>query len=346
MAANALVLPPNQVPIVERDFLVTPPWRSSLQNALNNLQAQITALAALEGDSTSLETALAALQAEVDAAEASIAAHVADTGNPHSTTAAQVGADPTGTAATAVAAHEAALDPHPQYLTAAEGNAAYDTIGSAAAALTSANTYTDGEIAALSTVYQPVDGTLTALAGQNWAADALPIGSGADTVAQVAFAANTFPGRSSAGGLVAKAITDFAFSLLDDSSASAARTTLETPSGTYAPTFTAGVNVASIASAGNFMYVRVGPIVIVLGTLLVTPTTGGLSTAFSISLPIASNLGATTDLVGGLAANASGAAPVVGYLFGSAAGDNASVIFFPPTNAQQGVRCWFGYVII
>jgi hypothetical protein len=199
MAANALVLPPNQVPIVERDFLVTPPWRSSLQNALNNLQAQITALAALEGDSTALETALAALQAEVDAAEASIAAHVADTGNPHSTTAAQVGADPTGTAATAVAAHEAALDPHPQYLTEAEGDAAYDALGAAAAAQAAS---------------QPLDATLTALAGANWALNALPIGTGADTVSQVAFAANTFPARASTGDLVAKTITDGSLSVL------------------------------------------------------------------------------------------------------------------------------------
>lgn len=43
-------------------------------------------------------------------------------------TAADVGADPTGTAAAAVAAHEAAGDPHTQYLTAAEGNAAYAPI--------------------------------------------------------------------------------------------------------------------------------------------------------------------------------------------------------------------------
>lgn len=41
----------------------------------------------------------------------------------------------TGTAASAVAAHVAALDPHTQYLTSAEGNAAYDAIGTAAAAV-------------------------------------------------------------------------------------------------------------------------------------------------------------------------------------------------------------------
>lgn len=53
--------------------------------------------------------------------------------------AADVGADPFGTATTAsaaaVAAHTALADPHPQYLTPAEGNAAYDALGAAAAAV-------------------------------------------------------------------------------------------------------------------------------------------------------------------------------------------------------------------
>jgi hypothetical protein len=147
MAVNALVLPPHQVPVVDPARLCTLTWRASLQNALNNLQTQITALAALEGDTTALEAALAALQAELDASEASIAAHIADTANPHATTAAQVGADPAGTATAAVVAHVALADPHPQYLTEAEGDAAYDGIGSAAAALIAANDYTDDEVA-------------------------------------------------------------------------------------------------------------------------------------------------------------------------------------------------------
>lgn len=41
--------------------------------------------------------------------------HSGRTDNPHGTTAAQVGADPAGTAAAATAAHEAAPNPHPQY---------------------------------------------------------------------------------------------------------------------------------------------------------------------------------------------------------------------------------------
>lgn len=70
------------------------------------------------------------------------------------------------------------------------------------------------------------DQTLTALAGANWATDSLAIGSGSDTVAQVTFAANTFPAKASTGSLVAKAITDFGLSLVDDADAATARTTL------------------------------------------------------------------------------------------------------------------------
>lgn len=45
--------------------------------------------------------------------------------------AADVSADPTGTATAAIAAHLGAADPHTQYLTAAEGSAAFDAAGAA-----------------------------------------------------------------------------------------------------------------------------------------------------------------------------------------------------------------------
>lgn len=49
------------------------------------------------------------------ATQSELDAHTGNTSNPHATTAAQVGADPTGTAAASMAAHLAAADPHPQY---------------------------------------------------------------------------------------------------------------------------------------------------------------------------------------------------------------------------------------
>lgn len=63
--------------------------------------------------------------ANSDRGSTAVAAHLAGGSNPHGTTAADVGADAAGTAASAVSAHAAASDPHPQYLTPTEGDAAY-----------------------------------------------------------------------------------------------------------------------------------------------------------------------------------------------------------------------------
>nr|MDQ3038347.1 hypothetical protein [Pseudomonadota bacterium] len=61
------------------------------------------------------------------------------------------------------------------------------------------------DIPSLAGTYQPLDATLTALAGANWSVDAVPIGTGVDTVSQVTFAANTFLGKG-AGALTAIAV--------------------------------------------------------------------------------------------------------------------------------------------
>lgn len=71
-----------------------------------------------------------------------------------------------------------------------------------------------------------LDQTLVALAGQNWALNALPIGTGADTVSQVAFAANTLPARASTGDLVAKTISDDALAFVAAANDAAMRTEL------------------------------------------------------------------------------------------------------------------------
>lgn len=73
---------------------------------------------------------------------------------------------------------------------------------------------------------QPLDGTLTALAGLIITANSLSIGTGADAFTQVAFAANTFPARSSSGNLAAKAITDYVLTILDDPDAATVRATI------------------------------------------------------------------------------------------------------------------------
>lgn len=117
---------------------------------------------------------------------------------------------------------------------------------------------------------QPLDATLTALAGANWAANSLAIGSGADTVAQVTFAANTFPARASTGDLVAKTITDFALTILDDTTQGNAQTTLGLGTGD-SPQFTA-VNIGH-ASDTTITRVSAG-VVAVEGVTILTTATG------------------------------------------------------------------------
>lgn len=73
---------------------------------------------------------------------------------------------------------------------------------------------------------QPFDATLSALAAANWVLNAIPIGSGANTVAQITFAANTFPARSSTGDLVAKAISNDALAFVAAANNAAMRASL------------------------------------------------------------------------------------------------------------------------
>jgi hypothetical protein len=109
----------------------------------------------------------------------------------------------------------------------------FNTLGISAFAQTILN---DADAAAVRTTIgaQPLDATLTALAGLTIAADSLSIGTGADAFTQVTFGANKFPAKSSAGGLVAKDITDFALSLLDDANVAAAAATLGASGGLVA----------------------------------------------------------------------------------------------------------------
>src|SRR5207248_928730 len=92
--------------------------------------------------------------------------------------------------------------------------------------LTSASTARTNLGLAIGTNVQAYDATLAALAALTIAANSLTIGTGADAFSQTTFAANTFPARSSSGNLVAKVITDYGLSLIDDVDAATARTTL------------------------------------------------------------------------------------------------------------------------
>jgi len=159
---------------------------------------------------------------------------------------------------------------------------------------------------------QPLDATLTALAAADWAANALPIGSGANTLSQVAFAINTFPGRSSTGNLVAKPITDFGFSILDDADAGTVRTTIGAQPLDATLTALAGVNWSSNSLAIGLGADTVGQVSFAVNTFPARASTGNLIakpiTDFGLSLVDDADAAAGRTTLGAQASDATLAA--------------------------------------
>ena len=146
---------------------------------------------------------------------------------------------------------------------------------------------------------QPLDATLTALAGLTIAADSLAIGTGADAFTQTTFAANTLPARASTGSLQAKPITDFGLSLIDDAADSNARTTLglgtlATQSGTFSGT-SSGTNTGDVTLAGeNYLSISAQAVTANAVNLSGTHVTGTLADArFPATLPALSGVNLT-----------------------------------------------------
>jgi hypothetical protein len=102
---------------------------------------------------------------------------------------------------------------------------------------------------AIGTDVEAHDPTLTAFAALTITASSLTIGTGADAFSQTTFAANTFPARASSGSLVAKTITDFGLSLVDDADAAAGRATLGAT--------TAGGNIFTVTNPSAITFLRV-----------------------------------------------------------------------------------------
>lgn len=150
-------------------------------------------------------------------------------------------------------------------------------------------------IASADAAFQPKDATLTALAGLTIAANSLSIGSGADAFSQTTFAANTFPARASTGNLVAKSITDFGLSLIDDADASAARTTLGLVIGTNVQAYDADLTSwAGVTRASGFDTFAATPSSANLASL-VTDETGTGALVFGTSPTFTTKI--TTPLI-------------------------------------------------
>lgn len=115
-------------------------------------------------------------------------------------------------------------------------------------------------------------------------------------------------------------------------------------SGTYIPTITNGANVASSTGA-TAHYMRIANQVHVQGKVNVTPTLGvNTTTVINISLPVASNIGAVTDLLGGAFAGAATAANPVAT--GDTTNDNGILTYISVSVGAVDLYFDFTYTVI
>lgn len=127
---------------------------------------------------------------------------------------------------------------------------------------------TDGDVWTETTgLYARIDGATVgpyataagSLTNPMTTAEDMIVGGASGTPTRQGFAANTFPARASTGGVVAKTITDFALTLLDDTDATTMRSTLAirtpsiqtvTSSATVTPTFSDDMVLITAQAAG------------------------------------------------------------------------------------------------
>lgn len=116
-------------------------------------------------------------------------------------------------------------------------------------------------------------------------------------------------------------------------------------SGTYTPTLTNTTNVAA-STAYECQYIRVGGVVTVSGKVDVDPTAQA-ATVLKISLPVASNLGATEDCAGNAADNSlyNGSCNLP-LILGDAANNVASMEWIITGTANRTLYFTFTYQIL
>lgn len=146
-----------------------------------------------------------------------------------------------------------------------------------------------------------------------------------------ASAARTALGSTTVGDAVFIAVTP-----------TAALAALGVASGTYTPTLTAVTNVAA-STAYQCQYMQVGSVVTVSGKVDVDPTGAG-ATELGISIPVASNLGATENLGG--TAFSPAVASLGAAILADATNDRASLQWVAVDVSNRSMYFTFQYLII
>lgn len=158
--------------------------------------------------------------------------------------------------------------------------------------------------------------------------------------ALAAISANRFMARGSGDpNAVAKTITDFILTLMDDADAATARSTLGIPGGTtYNPVITSVANVAS-SVPHPLQWFRIGNVVHVSGAIDITPTATTTLTQARFTLPVASNFASSWECA---SAAAIGQGPVNQGLISADSTNDQALLTFTSTGTTL-VRCFFAF---
>ncbi|WOH61902.1 hypothetical protein [Bradyrhizobium sp. BWC-3-1] len=114
--------------------------------------------------------------------------------------------------------------------------------------------------------------------------------------------------------------------------------------GTYTPTATLGANAAAATPYAAY-WTRNGNVVTVHGSIDITATAANTATALDLTLPVPSNLTASTQLsgtFGGIFGNAMS----MGHINGNASTDKASFHLAPSTTSATNYQFSFSYIVL
>lgn len=116
--------------------------------------------------------------------------------------------------------------------------------------------------------------------------------------------------------------------------------------GTWTPTVANVANVATVDAVRTCFYQRIGNIVFCTGDVEVTPTTGSNTvTAFSVTLPIASDFSSQHNATGQLNARRANNSNVTGDIVANTTNDNIECRFGSIDTNSHNVNFSFSYLI-
>lgn len=116
--------------------------------------------------------------------------------------------------------------------------------------------------------------------------------------------------------------------------------------GTYTPTYTVGTNIATLTPTSAF-YIRVGSIVQVTAWAIINANNAPIAANFAVSLPITSNLAASSLVGSCVVYEIGGAGPFpAGFIYADSGNDRAQAFFYATSNSDRDICIQFTYQVI